>query len=108
MDRKILEILKRYRNALEDMGIKVSGMVLFGSYASGIAKEYSDIDVVVISDDFESLNLLERLESLGLALAKAKIMEPIEALGYTKQEFASRGEGTFIGDEVKTKGVEVL
>ncbi len=108
MDSKIFEVLKRHKNALENTGIKVSRMILFGSYATGIATEHSDIDVVVISDDFERLNLLERLEIIGLALAKAKIMEPVEAIGYTKQEFASKGEGTFIGDEVKTKGVEIL
>jgi hypothetical protein len=54
------------------------------------------------------MNLLRRLETIGLALAKARIMEPIEALGYTEEEFASKGEGTFIGDEVKSKGVEVI
>jgi len=35
-------------------------------------------------------------------------MEPIEALGYTEEEYNSEGEGTFIGDEVKSKGIEVI
>jgi len=65
-------------------------------------------DVVVISDDFKEMNLLKRLETIGLALAKAKIMEPIEALGYTEEEYNSEREGTFIGDEVKSKGVVVV
>jgi len=90
------------------LGIRVSRLILFGSYATGETKEGSDIDVAVISDDFKGMNLLQRLETIGLAFAKAKIMEPIEAIGYTEEEFTSKGKGTFIGDEVKSKGIEVI
>ncbi len=108
MDRKILENLKVFKNTLETMGIRSSRIILFGSYASGKEKRDSDIDVVIVSNDFKGKNLFKRLEILGLALAKAKILEPIEAIGYTEKEFTAKGEGTFIGDEVKTKGVKVL
>jgi hypothetical protein len=54
----------------------------------------------------KNLNLLKRLETIGLALAKAKITEPIEALGYTEKEFSAKGKGTFLGDEIKSKGIE--
>jgi hypothetical protein len=76
--------------------------------AASKGKKDSDIDVIIISEDFKGMNLFRRLEILGVALAKAKILEPIEAIGYTEEEFASKGEGTFIGDEVKPKGVEIL
>lgn len=108
MDRKIIKTLKALKNVLEKMGIRSSRIILFGSYATGRKKANSDIDVIIISDDFRGMSLFERLEVIGLALAKAKIFEPIEALGYTEKEFRSKGEGTFIGDEVKTKGVQVL
>ena len=107
MDKKVIEILKTFKSALEATGIRVNRMILFGSYVTGEAKEWSDIDVAVISEDFKNMNLLERLETIGLALAKARIMEPVEARGYTEKEFNSKGEGTFVGDEIKTKGVEV-
>ncbi len=107
MDKKIVEILKEFKSALEVMGVRVTRMILFGSYATGDKKESSDIDVAVISEDFKTMNLLERMETIGLALAKARIMEPIEAIGYTQKEFNSKGKGTFVGDEIKTKGVEV-
>jgi len=107
VDKKISKILKELKSALEHMGIKVNRMILFGSYSQGTYKEGSDIDVAVISDDFKGMNLLERLEALGLALAKAKITEPIEALGYTEEEFVAQGEGTFVGDEIKAKGIEI-
>lgn len=40
-------------------------------------------------------------------MAKARIMEPIEPSSYTEEEFASKNKGTFVGDEVKTKGIEI-
>ena len=108
MDRKIIKTLKDLKNILEKMGIRSSRIVLFGSHATGEEKTDSDIDVIIISDDFRGMSLFKRLELIGLALAKAKIFEPVEALGYTEKEFNSKGEGTFIGDEVKAKGVKVL
>ena len=108
MAKKITETIERFKQSLEEMGIKVKKIIIFGSYATRRARKHSDIDVVVISDDFKEMNLLKRLETIGLALAKAKIMEPIEALGYTEEEYNSEREGTFIGDEVKSKGVVVV
>jgi predicted nucleotidyltransferase len=108
MDQKITEILEKFKSALQAQGINVSRFILFGSRASEKATEESDIDVAVVSENFKDLNLLKRLELIGLALAKAKIFEPIEALGYTEEELASKGQGTFIGDEIKSKGIQII
>jgi predicted nucleotidyltransferase len=108
MDKKITEILEKFKSALQAQGINVSRFVLFGSCALGKATETSDIDVAVVSENFKDINLLKRLELIGQALAKARIFEPIEALGYTEEEFASKGQGTFIGDEIKSKGIQVI
>ena len=108
MDKKITKSLKEFKSALEALGIKVDRVIVFGSYATGSARKESDIDVAVISEDFKGMSLLKRLETIGLALARARIMEPIEGIGFTEEEFASKGAGTFVGDEVKPKGVQVL
>jgi len=107
MVKAVAYTIERVKQALELQGIRASRIILYGSQASGKSTENSDIDIAIISDDFKNMNILERLEAIGLALAKAKIMEPIEPLGYTEEEFSSKGKGTFIGDEVKAKGVEV-
>ncbi|MBM3118876.1 MAG: nucleotidyltransferase domain-containing protein [Chloroflexi bacterium] len=107
MDTAVIDLTKKLETALRKQGIRVNRIILYGSQASGKAKEHSDIDVAVISDDFKGMNILERLEIIGLALAKARIMEPIEPLGYTEEEFSSKGKGTFIGDEIKAKGIEI-
>lgn len=104
MDRKTISSLKRFKEALELNGITVKRIIVYGSHAQKRAKTDSDIDVAVISNSFRRLNLLRRLEVLGTILARARIMAPIEALGYTEAEFNSKGKGTFLGDEIKTKG----
>ncbi len=48
--RKIIEYLK----CLEQNGITKPRAILFGSHAKGKAHEYSDIDLIVISDDFNN------------------------------------------------------
>jgi len=105
MDNKTIEILARYKEMLKQLGINPERVIVFGSHARGRAGEHSDIDVVVISEDFSNMNLRERLEILGIAAAR--IMEPAQAWGYTAEEFDAQREGSFIGDEVKGLGVEV-
>jgi len=105
MDNKTIEILDRYKEMLRKLGINPERVIVFGSHAQGKAGEHSDIDVVVISEDFANMNLRERLEILGIAAAR--VMEPVQAWGYTTEEFDARQEGSFIGDEVKGVGVEV-
>ncbi len=92
--QKIEGIISRYKQELKNLGINVEKIILFGSYAKGKPQPESDIDLIVISDDFKNLNLRERLEILGLAAGK--VFEPIEALGYTQEEIESEEKGSFV------------
>lgn len=96
------------KEALEAMDIRVERVVVFGSHAEGSADEESDIDIAVISGDFRDKNILQRFELLGTAFARAKITTPVDAIAYTPDEFESKKEGTFAGDEIKSKGVELF
>jgi predicted nucleotidyltransferase len=93
-EREIQEIITKYQREIEKLGIRPQKIILFGSYAGGIPREDSDIDVIVIADDFKNMNLRERLELLGIAAGR--IYEPIEALGYTQEELNSRMKETFL------------
>ena len=78
-------------------GINVKKIILYGSYATGTQREDSDIDLIVISDDFSKYNFRERLELLGLAAGK--VFEPIEAMGYTSKEMTrEKKEHSFVGE----------
>lgn len=104
MDSATVATLNKYKQMLRQLGIVPERVILFGSRARRAGDEHSDFDLVVISEDFVGMNLRERLEILGMAAAR--IMEPVQALGYTPEEYAALGEGTFVGDEVKPVGVE--
>lgn len=63
VNKNILNIVKKFRTAVESAGIPVEKMILFGSYAKGLAKSNSDIDIAVISkkfgyDDVDEMQML--------------------------------------------------
>jgi predicted nucleotidyltransferase len=92
--REIQEIIKKYQQEIEKLGVRPHKIILFGSYAGGTPREDSDIDVIVIADDFRNMNLRERLELLGIAAGR--VFEPIEALGYTQEELKTGMKETFL------------
>jgi len=83
--RAVLEVLSRFKKALESKGIRVSRLILFGSYATGRYREGSDIDVVVISPDFDGKGYWERIDILSDAIYE--VFQPIEALAMTPEEW---------------------
>lgn len=60
------------------MGIRAERILLYGSQAAGTAREYSDIDLFVISEDWSKYS------------HSARILEPIQAQGITPGEITSR------------------
>ena len=94
MDKKsAIDSLRRFRLVLESKGIHIQKLVLYGSYARGMAKEGSDIDVLVISDDFSGKNYWDRIDILSDAIYE--IFEPIEAVALTIEEW-EKGESVIV------------
>ncbi len=83
----VLKIISDYVKALEAEGIKLQKTILFGSYSTGTQHEGSDIDLVVISEDFAAKDYWERIDVLAAALVK--VFEPVEAIAMTPQEWES-------------------
>ncbi len=77
-------IILKFSNELTKMGIHIERVLLYGSQAKGISVEGSDIDLIVISPDWAPYSNRERLEMLGIAAAR--ILEPVQACGFTPQE----------------------
>ncbi|MBI5749168.1 MAG: nucleotidyltransferase domain-containing protein [Nitrospinae bacterium] len=102
--QKIKGIINRYANELRKMGITPEKVLIYGSYAEGHPRKDSDIDLIIVSNDFKYKNLREMLEILGLAAGR--IFEPIEAMGYTEDEIELKEEGSFL-DEVVSEGIAV-
>jgi predicted nucleotidyltransferase len=98
-------IIARYRAALEDMGVRVERFYLYGSYKDGTQREGSDIDLAVVSADFERLGPWDRLKVLGGAAGL--ILEPIEARGFTPREVEERRMPSFWRHVLEEEAVPV-
>ena len=86
--REIKEIIARYIDELDKLGIEVSQVILYGSYASGKQMEYSDIDVAVISPTFTKLDIFERQGILSRAHHKFHV--PLEPIGLTPKQLEEK------------------
>ena len=81
----VLATVRRFKNALESINIRVDQLILFGSHAEGTAREDSDIDLVVISSSFSDKGYWERINILTDAIYQ--VFEPIEASAFTPDEW---------------------
>ena len=84
----VLTTIKRFKNALESINIRVDQLILFGSQAEGTAREDSDIDLVVISSSFANKSYWERINILSDAIYE--VLAPIEASAFTPDEWKSK------------------
>lgn len=78
----------------------IFAIVLFGSYARGMAGEYSDIDLAVFSDDFGE-NPLEDMKKLYKL--RRIVDTDIEPLPFRKEAYFEHDESDFV-NEIITKG----
>ena len=104
MDKEsVLKIIEQFHYEIKSRGINPLKLILYGSHATNTERDDSDIDIVVISDDFANLDYWERIDILTEAIYE--LFVPIEAVAMTQEEwdrgdsfitdFASNGEVLF-------------
>lgn len=84
VDNNIRLTIIRFIKKIAESNIKIQKAYLYGSFAKGTNKEWSDIDVALISSDFSEDRLEERIK---LSLIASDIDNRIEAVPYTPQSF---------------------
>ncbi|MBW2195491.1 MAG: nucleotidyltransferase domain-containing protein [Deltaproteobacteria bacterium] len=80
--------------------IAVEEVILFGSYAHGSAREYSDIDLAIISDSFQDKTRIENMQYLSRIAADYNSL--VEALPFTAEEYRKLDNRTFLASILKT------
>ena len=75
--------LREFLEFVEERLKDVEGIIIFGSVAKGQEGIWSDVDVMVVSDDFKGMPIPDRI---GILLEGAR--GRIEPLGYTYEELA--------------------
>lgn len=96
-ERSVLNSIDLFRKELMAKGINISRIILYGSCAKGMETDSSDIDVVVISNDFAEKDYWERIDILSDAIYN--VFEPIEAVAMTPEEW-QKGD-SFVVDYAK-------
>jgi predicted nucleotidyltransferase len=81
----VVKIIERFRQGIEARGIKAQKIILYGSQALGTSAAGSDIDVVIISDDFSGKSYWERVDILADVIYE--ISAPVEAVAMTPDEW---------------------
>jgi len=67
MDRsqtEVIKLIKKFRDGIKSLSL--DKMILFGSYARNKQSEDSDVDLLVVSDDFENIKSFKRAKDLYL------------------------------------------
>ena len=86
---EVIKVVKQFIKLLS-LRIKVSGVYIFGSYVRGTWLRSSDIDLIIISPDFEGIPFLKRLDIVNEIQWKAGIRPYIEVIPLTPSEFARK------------------
>lgn len=90
-EQKLIETIEYFRNQLLLEGINISKIILFGSQALGTADSESDIDLIVVSEDFDGKNIFERIKLLNKADARTikKFLVPLDVILMSEKDFES-------------------
>ncbi|MGB9813755.1 MAG: nucleotidyltransferase domain-containing protein [Thermovenabulum sp.] len=100
---ELIKLIADYINKLKK-GIKINKVILFGSYARGEALKTSDVDLAIVSEDFNKMNFFERLEFLN---KNWNYDIGADILGYTPEEFEDLANKiSFVSEIVKT-GIDI-
>lgn len=86
--REIKRIIAQFKKRLGELGVEVSQIILYGSYAKGKPREFSDIDIAVVSPTFKKLDIFKRQEILSIA--HHGFDEPIEPIGLTPDQIKEK------------------
>lgn len=81
-----------------------SHVILFGSYGTASFHEYSDIDIVVVSDKFKDIDPYERFSKLHAMVSD--LSPEIQAFGVTPDEWDKAHAPTLL--DAKNKGTDLL
>lgn len=100
----ILNTIKNYVKCLGDEGVAVEFVVLFGSQARGTAHQWSDIDIIVVSPQFD--NLHDRFYVDLLWRVAARVDSAIEPLPCGVQQWRDDVDSAII--EIARRNGEIL
>ena len=100
---EVIELLRKYVALLNTEGISVYKAYLFGSYSTDTATEFSDIDVMIVSNSFEEPD--DKVTGKAWKLTR-KIDSKIEPFLIGLNKFNDDNSSPLLSS-IKTKGIVI-
>ena len=102
-ESKLVKSLKGFKERICQK-YDIRAMILFGSQVSGEVDETSDIDLIVVGDEFTGKSPLKRPVVLYLEWT---MDYPVDFLCYTPEEFEEKRKGISIVRQAIKEGVVI-
>jgi predicted nucleotidyltransferase len=96
-----IETVKQFAVELKNGGINIKRIILYGSYAKGLQKQHSDIDVAIVADEFKGVGFID----LNLFLSTMRKYYTIQPKTYSTSYFA---QGDPFIDTIKKEGIDII
>ena len=80
----IRRIIGQYLTSLRDHGFQIQDAILFGSYASGRANQWSDIDLALVSNEFEGVRFKDKNRIRKITIS---VSTDLEVLPFNPRDF---------------------
>jgi len=80
----IRRIIGQYLTSLRDHGFQIQDAILFGSYASGQANQWSDIDLALVSNEFEGVRFKDKNKIRKITIS---VSTDLEVLPFNPRDF---------------------
>ena len=87
-----------------DKDFPLKKMIFFGSRVRGKEHEDSDIDLIIVSDEFKSLNFIKRAAKM---YDYWDLDYPVDFLCFTPEEFEKKTKGVTIVSEAVKEGIKI-
>jgi predicted nucleotidyltransferase len=90
--KKVRTVIEFFADRLLEQKLNISKIILFGSHAAGTADMESDIDIVIVSEDFKKKNIFKRVDLIKNAeIQTIKIfLVPLDVVVMTPEEYENR------------------
>jgi len=108
-DKKVNDFIQKYLDKIKE-AYQPEQIWLWGSRAYGTPHEYSDIDLIVVSNAFANERFIRRMSTFlrKIGLVTDTSVEVVDVLCYTPEEFERKKNQISIVREAVTKGIRII
>ena len=100
-----IDRVRQFVSEIQSGGISLSHAILFGSYARNEQRDYSCINIALVSECFQGFATLDLEPFRDIRIKPHYVMFEIHT--YNTADFEN-GDNGFIDEEIKPKGIVIL